>query len=114
MFGFGLTPNTRSVRYLGVNRTRVRVRRRRVAVVVALSLAGGIWAAPFAHAGAPREPGPAHADRVVVRPGDTVWSIAVRAAAGADPRPLVDAIIRANDVDPGSIVPGQTLVVPSP
>jgi nucleoid-associated protein YgaU len=97
-----------------VNRTGVRARRRRVAVVVALSLAGGIWAAPFAHAGGPREPRPAHTDRVVVRPGDTVWSIAVRAAAGADPRPLVDAIVRANDIDPGSIAPGQTLVVPSP
>jgi nucleoid-associated protein YgaU len=96
-----------------MSRTRVRVRRRRVAVVVAVSLAGGIWAAPFAQARHPREPRPVHVDRVVVRPGDTVWSVAVRASGGADPRPLVDAIIRANDVDPGSIAPGQTLVVPS-
>jgi len=96
-----------------VERTRVRVRRRRLAVVAAVSLAGGLWAAPFAHAQHARAPRPLAAHRVVVHPGDTVWSVAVRASGEADPRPLVDAIIRANNVRPGSLVPGQTLVVPA-
>ena len=50
---------------------------------------------------------------IVVEPGDTVWAIAVRAAPGRDPRPLADAIERANAVDPGRLVPGQVLVVPA-
>lgn len=50
--------------------------------------------------------------RYVVRPGDTLWSIAERLDPGSDPRPLVDAIARANDVDPGSVLPGRSLVLP--
>ncbi len=48
----------------------------------------------------------------VVRPGDTVWSIAVGAAGGADPRAVVDAIAVRNGIDAGSVVPGQALVIP--
>lgn len=48
----------------------------------------------------------------VVRPGDTLWSIAEQLAPGEDPRPLVDALARANAVPPGALVPGQVLVVP--
>lgn len=48
----------------------------------------------------------------VVRPGDTLWSIAERLVPGEDPRPLVDALARANAVSPGTLVPGQVLVVP--
>jgi LysM repeat protein len=50
----------------------------------------------------------------VVRPGDTVWSIAGREAGpGADPRPLVDRLIRLNDLSDAVILPGQRLVLPS-
>jgi Tfp pilus assembly protein FimV len=50
----------------------------------------------------------------VVRPGDTVWRIAGRLAIpGADLRPLVDGIVDANRVDPGSLMAGQTLVIPA-
>ena len=49
---------------------------------------------------------------VVVRPGDTVWSIAEAAAGGADPRALVDAIATRNGIDAGAVVPGQSLVIP--
>lgn len=48
----------------------------------------------------------------VVRTGDTVWSIAERAAEGTDPRPLVDAIAARNGIDAGAVVPGQALVIP--
>lgn len=50
----------------------------------------------------------------VVRPGDTIFSIASRAASdGADPRPLVDAIEGANGIEAGQLVPGQALLIPS-
>jgi nucleoid-associated protein YgaU len=49
---------------------------------------------------------------VVVRSGDTLWSIAQRVAPADDPRSMVDAIAETNHVDPGSIVPGQALIVP--
>jgi nucleoid-associated protein YgaU len=47
----------------------------------------------------------------VVRPGDTLWSIARRIQDG-DPRPLVDAIQAANRADPGALAPGQVLLIP--
>ena len=48
----------------------------------------------------------------VVRAGDTIWSIAERAAAGADPRAVVDAIAVRNGIDVGTVVPGQAIVIP--
>ena len=48
----------------------------------------------------------------VVRGGDTVWRIASRLAGPrADPRPVVDAIVRANHVA-GVLYPGERLVLP--
>jgi LysM repeat protein len=49
----------------------------------------------------------------VVRRGDTLWSIAEGLSPGEDPRPVVDALASVNDLDPGMLVPGRTLVVPS-
>jgi nucleoid-associated protein YgaU len=51
--------------------------------------------------------------RYVVRTGDTLWSIALRVSPGEDPRPVVDAISAANSIEAGSLVPGQTLVIPT-
>jgi nucleoid-associated protein YgaU len=48
---------------------------------------------------------------VVVRPGDTLWSIATRVDPDADPRPLVDAMSDARDGAP--LVPGETVRVPA-
>lgn len=46
----------------------------------------------------------------IARPGDTVWSVAVRYSGGGDPRPLED-VLQAEVV--GSVLqPGQQLVVP--
>ena len=48
----------------------------------------------------------------MVRPGDTLWSIASRIAGPqADPRPVVDDLQQANHVM-GAIVPGETLRLP--
>lgn len=51
--------------------------------------------------------------RYVVQPGDTLWSIAVEMAPSEDPRPLVDAISSANAIDPTTLAPGQTIVIPT-
>jgi LysM repeat protein len=94
-----------------VSMTRTRVRRRRTLTVLAI-LACLLVTGPVSRAFAPHEP---RAPRLVyvVRGGDTVWTIAVRFAGGADPRDLVDAIGRRNHIDAGAIVPGQTLVIPA-
>lgn len=66
-----------------------------------------------AGAGAAHGARPARAQIYVVRPGDTVWSIA-RGLAGqrADPRPLVDRLIAANHVSNGVVTIGERLMVP--
>lgn len=48
---------------------------------------------------------------VVVRPGDTLWSIVERHRPGADPRPLVDELSAARDGAP--LVPGEVIRLPS-
>jgi nucleoid-associated protein YgaU len=55
---------------------------------------------------------PARVRHVMVRPGDTLWAIASRVAGpGADPRPVVDAIARANHLG-ATLAVGARLVVP--
>ena len=49
----------------------------------------------------------------VVEPGDTLWSIARRVAPGRDPRPVVDGLIKANDLR-GGLQAGQELSIPVP
>ena len=93
---------------------RTRVRRRRLAVTLIAASIGASWAVPAVKAlGAGSEPLRVSSTRYVVRQGDTLWSIAGRLSPGEDPRPVVDAFASVNHLDPGSLVPGQTLVVPS-
>ena len=56
---------------------------------------------------------PARQVTYVVEPGDTLWSIARRVAPGRDPRPVVDALVEANDLH-GGLQAGQELSVPVP
>jgi Tfp pilus assembly protein FimV len=56
---------------------------------------------------------PARQVTYVVEPGDTLWSIARRVAPGHDPRPVVDALVEANDLH-GGLQAGQELSVPVP
>ena len=82
-------------------------------MVAGTAIVAAVWAGPAADAtGDPRETFPESSHRYVVRPGDTLWSIAERAAQGEDPRELVDAMASVNGVDAGAIVPGQTLLIP--
>jgi nucleoid-associated protein YgaU len=90
--------------------SRTHVRRWFLALVLVLLAIGLAWVVPSGGAAA----GPAHIPtlRNVVRPGDTLWSIA-RGIQDGDPRPLVDAIQAANRADPGALVPGQVLLIPA-
>jgi Tfp pilus assembly protein FimV len=84
------------------------VRARVLAIV--LVVAGFLLIAPgLARGDGPDRPEP----RVtyVVEPGDTLWSIAQRVAPGRDPRPVVDAMIEANDLRDG-LRAGQELSIP--
>jgi nucleoid-associated protein YgaU len=47
---------------------------------------------------------------VVVRPGDSLWSIAERVDPGDDPRPVVDEVVQARGDAP--LVPGETILWP--
>jgi predicted Zn-dependent protease len=49
---------------------------------------------------------------VVVRPGQTLWSLALRAQPGADPRVVVLEIMNLNSLRSSVIEPGQRLWVP--
>lgn len=53
-----------------------------------------------------------HVQQVVVAPGDTLWSVARRAAPGHDVRPIVDAMVRT--LGTSTVVAGQLISVPTP
>ncbi|WP_137846208.1 LysM peptidoglycan-binding domain-containing protein [Microbacterium sp. 2FI] len=101
-----------------VTRLRLTVRGRRVLAalaalpaVIALSLAmisGG-------SALASRDGGVAEESftSVTVGAGDSLWSIAEEVAPAADPRDVVDAIVRLNGLDGGAILAGQRLAIPA-
>jgi hypothetical protein len=92
--------------------SRTHVRRRRLILAVSLTLVAAAWAGPAVRAlGSTDEPVRVARTSYVVREGDTLWTIALRLSPGADPRPIVDALATANDVEAGELVPGQTLVV---
>jgi Tfp pilus assembly protein FimV len=76
-------------------------------VAAAVVAAGG----PGAVAGTER--GGAHtAERVTVRPGDTLWAIAEREAPGVDPRETIAAILDLNALESSALRPGSVLLLP--
>jgi hypothetical protein len=54
-----------------------------------------------------RRPAASHTIAVVVRPGDSLWSIAARLVPGEDPRPVVDELESARHGAP--LRPGETI-----
>ncbi|MFL5798507.1 MAG: LysM peptidoglycan-binding domain-containing protein [Actinomycetota bacterium] len=98
---------------------RTRVRWGRVGALLAGTGVAITLAASSAHAGSPGDGSTTRAHRApaavrtyVVRPGDTLWAIAGRLAGpGADPRPVVDELVRANGVR-GELRVGTRLVLP--
>jgi len=103
--------------------TRVRLTRRGkivvgvLAVIVVASVAALVWLAVAGRAQAAdhvRQPGPADRAmlRMVVRPGDSLWTIAVRTDPAADPRVVIQQIIDDNALSGTAIRAGQVLWVP--
>jgi LysM repeat protein len=111
MFGSGLDIEQAFGHRPPMGRRRVR-RRRLIAVVLTAGLVG-LLSGPVAEAVAVAGHGGASSRTHVVRPGETLWSIATRYEPSRDPRIVVDAIASANRVDPGSLVPGQELRIPT-
>ncbi len=93
-------------------------RRGRMVVVGFLVFAGGlIWLAAAGGAAATGSGVPPSVyeklmSQVVVRPGDTLWSIAARAEPRADPRIVVERISDINALPSPEIAVGQRLWVP--
>ena len=72
-------------------------------LLLAISLLVGIVARPSGGAGKPV--------RYVVKPTDTLWSIATRHYAG-DPREAIWKLQQRNRLEGTTLVPGQRLVLP--
>lgn len=103
---------------VATTRLRLTVRGRRVLAllasipaVIALSIAilSGGGALASGEGGAPA----GTFAEVTVMPGDTLWSIAETVAPDADPRDVVDAIMRLNALPSGSLMAGQRLSLPA-
>ena len=90
-----------------------RVRRRRTTLTVAAVALSALLVGPVGHA---LDAGAAvrHPRTVVVRPGDSLWTIAHRVDPGSDPRAVIQGIVGANRVDAAHLPPGTRLVVPAP
>lgn len=72
-------------------------------LLTVIALLVGTYARPSGSAGKPQV--------YVVRPADTVWSIASSHYSG-DPRAAVWRLERRNHLDGATVVPGQRLVLP--
>ncbi len=84
-------------------------RRRAVAVVIAVGVVATAGRAAAALGGVPlAASGPAPSvTTYVVEPGDTLWTVAEQVAPDSDPRPVVDALVRARGS--AAVIPGETI-----
>src|SRR5450755_2160839 len=80
-------------------------------LVAGLSLAVAGAAQATGHSASQRATGPNLA-RVVVRPGQTLWSVAENADPNADPRLVIQQIAQLNALTSDNLVAGQRLWVP--
>jgi len=88
-----------------------------LAVIVAAATASLVWLAVAGQAQASnqapsRQTSGQRMMRVVVQPGQTLWSIAMRVEPTADPRAVVQQIIDANSLTGPAIQAGQVLWIP--
>jgi Tfp pilus assembly protein FimV len=114
MFDSGLDTERAFGQHRCMERTYVRRRRTLAAVATALIVVvlSPLAAGAVRRGEAPDPLPPRPVQRVVVREGDTLWSIARQIRPDTDPRVTVDAIVDSNGVEAGALVPGQSLVVP--
>ncbi|UUT35106.1 LysM peptidoglycan-binding domain-containing protein [Microbacterium elymi] len=111
----GITPHSTAH---AATRLRLTARGRRVlAALVALPVAAAIGMAALSggSALASRDTGAAAGSFaiVTVSAGDTLWSIAQTVAPQADPRDVVDGIVRLNALDGVTVAPGDRLSIPT-
>jgi hypothetical protein len=89
----------------------VYLRRRVTAVVMGLALVLVMAQAGAALGGsslaAPERRPTSDHTATVVRPGDSLWSVATRLAPGEDPRPVVDALAQARHG--ATLIPGERI-----
>lgn len=88
-----------------------------VVIMAAVAAAGLLWLAVAGRAQAsshvrPGQTGSQGMMRVVVQPGQTLWSIAMRAEPTADPRIVIQQIVDASALGGTMIQPGEVLWVP--
>ena len=114
----GATPRGRRVTPTTYRRRRLAVATLALGLVVVAAQAGAALgglplASPERRPTASSQTGPqagsAHTS-VVVRPGDSLWSLAARLAPGEDLRPIVDELSAARGAAP--LVPGETILLP--
>lgn len=95
---------------------RLTQRGRIVVAILGVLVVAGLFVAAASAAqatsGSTSRPATGGAERVVVRPGDTLWSIAKSADPGADTRTVVQEMLQLNRIPGSSITPGQSLLVP--
>ncbi len=98
---------------------RAMVRRRRRAVALATLAAGLLCGLALPLSSLAGSPVPAHLQAqpevagetvYVVRPGDTLWSIALRLDHGGDPRAMAEAL--AAETGSAVVVPGERIPIP--
>lgn len=96
---------------------RLTVRGRRVlAAAAAAPLAAGIAFSVLAGGSAlasGEQGAPVSFETVTVMPGDTLWSIASAAAPDADPRDVIDDIMRLNNLSGGTIQAYSSIAIPT-
>ena len=106
---------TRAPRVTAPTSTPVRLTRRGRVTAFVASLAAllAVVVGAGQMADASNEASTVQSSRVVVQSGETLWGIAKDVAPGHDPRLVISQIRDLNDLGTRSIVPGQTLVVPT-
>jgi LysM domain len=107
----GVSPSSATSPLRLTRRGRIVVAVMAALLVAGLSLAVAGAAQATGHSAWQRATGPNLA-RVVVRPGQTLWSVAENADPNADPRLVIQQIAQLNALTSDNLVAGQRLWVP--
>lgn len=77
-----------------------------LAVLGAVMLNGG-------GAAATGSAGDVHFQHVTIASGETLWQVAEQVAPKSDPRDVIDAIVRLNDLSSTDVMAGQSIAIPT-
>jgi 4-amino-4-deoxy-L-arabinose transferase-like glycosyltransferase len=93
-------------------RSRIRLTRRGRVLLLVLAAVAVYAAFGLGRASAGPEQAPPHVSAVVVEPGESLWSIAVRQFPNSDPRDVVGELKSLNHLTSADLVAGQKLRLP--